>query len=315
MSGKVPDFGELLKTKVPDPNKMLAEVLERSERWSLGQKLAGAIVSLAAAGLVLGVGSPRIVIAAVLALVGISLLTVRRRVLDTESVIVRDQEGRPRLLLGTTDLGPGIALFDDAGTVRATLAAGKGGNPLLGLLDETGTLRVTAGCAELGASLAVFDPSGSPRITATAVGEEGVPAVQLWTADGQQRVALLVTQTGQPQMILEDDSGTNFATASAQRFAAANGGPSATVHISESDRFASFECAANDAKATVGASGESGPFLALDTRESTAVWTVDGIDAIVTVLKNSTPVASWRTSAPDGRSQPNAELDPPPSGA
>src|SRR5689334_19189371 len=55
MGAPVVDFTELAKQAVPDPNKLLAEVLRGSERWSLGQKIAGAVVSLAAAGLVLGI--------------------------------------------------------------------------------------------------------------------------------------------------------------------------------------------------------------------------------------------------------------------
>jgi hypothetical protein len=73
---KVPNFAGFEDRAVPDVNQAgwlgCREVLNRSERWSIGQKIAGALVSFASAGLLLGIGSQRVVIAAVLGLVGVS---------------------------------------------------------------------------------------------------------------------------------------------------------------------------------------------------------------------------------------------------
>ena len=284
MTGGVPDFGQFVKQA--DPNKMLGEILQHSERWNLGQKLAGAIVSFGAAGLVLGVGSPRTVIAAVLALVGISLISVRRRALEAESLVLKDSNGRPRLVLANTPSGPAIVMLDEDGIIRTSLACFSAG-ATLALLDRSGTNRLAVACVD-----AVED--GIPAM--------GVPSIQLMNQDGEQRAGVQVGRAGEGGLELSDGDHTTMASASFVGTTAGDAGPSASIHISE--KGAAVDCSSSDAEVGLLATPDVGPLLHLSRGDSGAQVGVAEEGATLAVFKDSTPVAHWHTTElPGGRAE------------
>jgi hypothetical protein len=289
MSQQVPDIGGILKNAALDPNKMLGEVLDRSERWNTGQKVAAAVVSFGGAGLLLGIGSPRIIIAAILALVGISFLTVRRRSLEVESVVIRSSDGKKRIVLAATPDGGVLGLYDDAGMVRAHLHTASGG-PALGLRDQNGKLRTSIGDGLIG----LLDESEKPRLTAAAPGGAiTAPVIGLAAAQTEAEINLMVTEANTPMVKLQDSHGTHMLTPSASAMESSHGGTAASMSIGNA---AHVDCSAGGANVQLLADDEKGASQLLTTQETTAVWGIHDHDASVTVLRDSEPVASWRTS-------------------
>jgi hypothetical protein len=86
-------------------------VLKHSEGWGIGQKVVAFLVCLlAAAALVSGRDSLRVAGGVTIALFGIAFLTFRRRIVECETLLLKDSSGKPRIALSAEH---GIILFDD----------------------------------------------------------------------------------------------------------------------------------------------------------------------------------------------------------
>jgi hypothetical protein len=106
LSSAVGIAGELLKNLEP--------MLKRAEKWSQLQRLAAAIVSLAVVVLLLSGTLPVVALTAfVLVIVAISLLAIKRRIIEAQVFITKDKKGKKRAMFGLSDAGePYLAFFD-----------------------------------------------------------------------------------------------------------------------------------------------------------------------------------------------------------
>ncbi len=64
-----------------------------------------------------------------------------REVIGADEVVLRDDVGRPRAVLGVEDGTVGLRLTDPGGNVRARLAVDPAGAPRFDLLDDLGRVR------------------------------------------------------------------------------------------------------------------------------------------------------------------------------
>ena len=81
--------------------------------------------------------------------------------LEAETIVLRDAQGKSRIILSVDEEGPGIALLDAQGKVRANLGLAKEG-PALDLLDAAEHPRATLELTEdHGPILNFVDKKGS----------------------------------------------------------------------------------------------------------------------------------------------------------
>src|SRR5262249_12383931 len=87
------------------------EVLKHSEKWGTGQKLVLFFVCLvAAAALVTGREPLKVVGGVTIAGYGIHFLTFRRRLVESETLVLKDANGKPRIVMNAEN---GIVFFDE----------------------------------------------------------------------------------------------------------------------------------------------------------------------------------------------------------
>jgi hypothetical protein len=85
------------------------------------------------------------------------------RTVEARQVVLKDDEGNTRAILGMRSAGPGITLYDANGDkVQALLTVLQTG-PVLGLYDADGTTRVLLGVTPKGATLTFNDAEGKLR--------------------------------------------------------------------------------------------------------------------------------------------------------
>lgn len=118
--------------------------LEKVERENRGFKIAGSLALLGAAGaLFLGLAAPP------------------AKTLEAELFIVRDAQGKARMLLSVGDEGPALTLLDNNGKLRVNLGVDKDG-PALDLLDAAESPRAQLMITEdQGPRLNLYDAKGS----------------------------------------------------------------------------------------------------------------------------------------------------------
>jgi hypothetical protein len=179
----------------------------RRSRWLLG-------------GLALGLGA--------LALVWASAASVPKaeaqdavgaRGLLANELIIVDENGKVRAMLGVYAGGPSLGLYDENGKERATLGVYAGG-PSLALRDENGKERATLGVYAFGPGLALRDENSKDR--AMLVLKADGPELSLRDAAGRDRVALAVTAPG-PWLCLYDAAGNGRASLGAGKTATPDG--------------------------------------------------------------------------------------------
>lgn len=108
-------------------------VLKHSERWSFGQKLVAFFICfLAAAALVSGVDKIRVISGVSIALFGVAFLTFRRRVVESEKLILKDSNGKPRIVLSADS---GFVFFDDDMSPKMVMNVFEG-QPVIHLKDD-----------------------------------------------------------------------------------------------------------------------------------------------------------------------------------
>ncbi|MFW6457541.1 MAG: hypothetical protein ACOC0A_04525 [Planctomycetota bacterium] len=110
-------------------------------------------------------------------------LTRLRKEVKLQHIVIVDDQGRPRIELGTEPEGTSLAMFDKQGQVRTILGVHDQGGPMVSLRDKSGTERV-------GVRL---QPDG--------------PFISLRDEEDVMRTSVAVTN-GQPGLLLFDDTET-----------------------------------------------------------------------------------------------------------
>ncbi|HTV54699.1 MAG TPA: hypothetical protein VMI06_07270 [Terriglobia bacterium] len=87
----------------------------------------------------------------------------RGRTITARRIVLQDENGTTRAILGMRSAGPGLTLYDENGeNVQALLTVLKTG-PVLSLYDANGATRVLLGVTPKGATLAFNDAKGNLR--------------------------------------------------------------------------------------------------------------------------------------------------------
>jgi len=149
------------------------------------------------------------VIAAVL-IVGARQAQSQQAALSARTVTVVDNNGRPRIVLGSdTNDRPGIWLRDDAGKDRLYFGFGTPGKPQFALSDESGRVRLNAGFSvEHGDSQVVLaDPAGTTRAYLGFGLQLRTPQLVFSDEHGKDQVYAGWTRGGAPVLQLVDPSG------------------------------------------------------------------------------------------------------------
>jgi hypothetical protein len=87
----------------------------------------------------------------------------RGRTVTARRIVLKDETGATRAILGMRSAGPGLTLYDASGNnIEALLSVLQTG-PILSLYDAKGVTRVLLGVTPKGATLAFNDPEGKLR--------------------------------------------------------------------------------------------------------------------------------------------------------
>jgi hypothetical protein len=143
----------------------ILERLERLEKQNRRLKSAAALFMIFTSSLVL-----------------MSAAGHKGRTIEARQIVLKDDEGNTRAILGMRSAGPGLTLYDANGDkVQALLAVLQTG-PVLGLYDASGTTRVLLGATPKGATLTFNDAEGKLRAEMGFSGE--APHVTFFDRDG-----------------------------------------------------------------------------------------------------------------------------------
>ena len=132
-----------MTSEIKDASSLLTR-LEKVERENRGFRIAGSVALLGAAGaLFLGLAAPP------------------SKSIEAELIIVRDTQGKARMILGVGDSGPALTILDKDGKLRVNLGVDKDG-PALDLLDAAESPRAQLMITDdQGPLLNFFDAKGS----------------------------------------------------------------------------------------------------------------------------------------------------------
>lgn len=107
---------------------------------------------------------------------------------EAEHIIIRDKEGRARIVMGTWKDGSPRLLFAGAsGTPRMELRVGSEETPAIELFDETGDVRLSLDVGTLGPSVSVRDKD-SKSVARIMLGKDGSPGMSFDDENGRQRL-------------------------------------------------------------------------------------------------------------------------------
>jgi len=167
---------------VEEAEKQATKILKDSEGWSKQQKIAGFLVCLLAAALLVSGGSyVKVVGAASIAIFGIALLTFSH--LTVKSLVLKDSKGNPRIAISA---GDGMTFYDENKQVRMMFFA-----------DSKDAMVVLKRPGDKGASLYL-------RVTddraVASIGEKA--NVHVVAADDGNLGLVLANEGGQPTAIL-----------------------------------------------------------------------------------------------------------------
>jgi len=163
------------------------------------------------------------------------------KTLEASQIVIRDSEGRPRLVLGVADDGTaGLSVQDRRANVRGYLGVAADGTPFLNLNDGAGSTKVSLRTAGDGsAGMVIRDSAGRGRFSCSVAGD-GRPGLDLFDAEGRPRVTVVVGLDGEPNLKLKDAEGRERATL----MLAANGWPCLCLyddkHIKDIKSFEDF---------------------------------------------------------------------------
>jgi len=132
----------------------------------------------------------RILGCAVLAFLAASLLLglakSKPRVLEAESIILRDGEGHIRARLEVKDDLQGIGFYDKNGNVRSDLSLAPDGSPLLWLYDEKGQGRVSLAKGFGDSWSLAFSSVEGKDVAVLGVDFKGNPYLHFFDKDGKK---------------------------------------------------------------------------------------------------------------------------------
>lgn len=150
-------------------------ILKHSERWSLPQKVvAGLVCFLAAAALISGVDNLRVASGIGIALFGVSFLTFRRRLVEAETLVLKDRAGRVRIAANAEQ---GLVFLDERMRVKILVNL-VDGEPLIHLgSQDTAKVWLRASPNEAGISVQGAAPAGSGPIAYLRARESGSSAM------------------------------------------------------------------------------------------------------------------------------------------
>lgn len=84
------------------------------------------------------------------------------RTVTARQIVLKDDTGTTRAILGMRSAGPGLTLYNQDGDLKALLTVVEAG-PVLSLYDANGITRVLLGVTSKGATLAFNDSHGKLR--------------------------------------------------------------------------------------------------------------------------------------------------------
>jgi len=141
------------------------ERLARLEKQNRRLKMAAALFLIFASSLIL-----------------MSAAGHKGRTIEARQIVLKDDEGNTRAVLGMRSAGPGLTLYGaDGDKVQALLTVLQTG-PVLGLYDADGTTRVLLGVTPKGATVTFNDADGKLRAEMGFSGD--APHVTLFDRDG-----------------------------------------------------------------------------------------------------------------------------------
>jgi hypothetical protein len=209
LDSAVSSAGSLLKNLEP--------ILNRAEKWNQGQRLAGAIVSLAVAVLLLSGTVPApVLMAFALAIVAISLLTIKRRVIEAEVFAVKDKAGRFRAALASDNKHITLLFFDEKTNPLVSLGLTDKGEPNLVFFDPNLKPRALFGI-----------PAGPASPTLHLLGSDGEPYLQFAVSNDNKSIICLGPLTGPNVTVSADDTMQGIVVSDKQKT------PRASLYFSE----------------------------------------------------------------------------------
>jgi hypothetical protein len=104
------------------------------------------------------------------------------RTIEARQIVLKDDEGNTRAVLGMRSAGPGLTLYDSGGDKAQALLAVLQTGPVLGLYDADGNTRVLLGVTPKGATLTFNDAEGKLRAEMGFSGD--APHVTLFPREG-----------------------------------------------------------------------------------------------------------------------------------
>jgi len=124
-------------------------------------------------------------------------------VIEARRLVVRDQEGRERVTLGTKpDGSAGVSVLDNDGTVRASLELLPDGLARLLLCDKTHRALMVVGTREEGKPLILCtDSQAKPRLL-LGLEKDGAPSIRM---DGRERRVIWSEPTASSQPFEHQD--------------------------------------------------------------------------------------------------------------
>jgi len=121
-----------------------------------------------------------------------------------------DNEGRPRVILGTSEKADGTLIYyDEKGNTRLWLSSHKKFGNGLSLFDELTKKRIDLRVRKEGSILGLMDTDGNPRITLSAL-KDNSNNIFLINQNGKPRVNLHLAKDG-ASLVIADNEGNNRA--------------------------------------------------------------------------------------------------------
>jgi hypothetical protein len=114
--------------------------------------------------------------------------------LEAERLILRDEAGKARVMLGMTEGGATLELSDAEGWLRLSLGVFEDRRPVLTMLDPEYKERATLGVTEAGPRLELCDAEGESRAGLRVAGDNSV--LEMYDARDALRASLGLTDDG-----------------------------------------------------------------------------------------------------------------------
>ena len=132
---------------------------------------------------------------------------LRCRVIEAESIILRDAQGNQRAQLSMSGEVPGFVFYDAHQVLRVALTVSEDGAGIF-LHDENGMPRVALDEAKGKPNLTLYDETGNARLMVS--GHSNAAGLSVHDKDGKARFAVGVRPDGQLKVTWEDNETGNL---------------------------------------------------------------------------------------------------------